>query len=121
MAAAWRATEPGTSRLLSPRRALISLVTGVVAGVLVAVLATPRLLLLVSWTTTVATLLTWVWRRSWPQDAEGTKRLAQEESTTRSTTDVWVLAGAVASLAVVVAALVQSGDRQSATAVVSVV
>ena len=85
-----------------------------------AVLATPRLLLLVSWTVTVTTLLAWVWRRSWPQDAEGTKRLAHEESSTRST-DIWVLAAAVASLAVVVVALVQSGNQRSPAAVVSVV
>src|SRR5687767_4560921 len=100
-------TEPSASRLLSPRRALISLAAGLAAGVLVALLATPRLLPLVGWTVTVAVLLTWVWRASWPQDPAGTKRLAEQESTTRST-DAWLLAAAVASLAVVVLALVQS-------------
>jgi uncharacterized membrane protein len=112
-------TEPSASRLLSPRRALISLVAGLAAGVLVALLATPRLLPLVSWTVTVAVLLTWVWRMSWPQDSEGTKRLAEQESTTRSS-DVWLLAAAVASLAVVAVALVQSSSQRNATAVASV-
>jgi uncharacterized membrane protein len=113
-------TEPNASRLLSPRRALISLGAGLAAGVLVALLATPRLLPLVGWTVTVAVLLTWVWRVSWPQDPAGTKRLAEQESTTRST-DAWLLAAALASLAVVVLALVQSSSQRSATAVASVI
>lgn len=113
-------TGPSGSRLLSPRRALISLVVGLGIGVLVALLVMPRLLPLVSWTVTVAVLLAWVWRMSWPQDAAGTKRLAEQESATRST-DVWLLAAAVASLAVVVVALVQSSGQKNATAVVSVI
>jgi uncharacterized membrane protein len=75
---------------------------------------------LVSWTTTVVIVLTWVWWISWPQDADGTKHLAEEEGATKST-DVWLLAAAVASLAVVVVALVQSSSQQSATAVASVI
>jgi uncharacterized membrane protein len=110
----------GSSRLLSPRRTLISLAAGLAAGIVVAVLATPRLLPLVSWTVTVVIVMTWVWRISWPQDADGTKHLAEEESRTRST-DVWLLAAAVASLAVVVVALVQSSSQKSPTAVASVI
>jgi len=109
----------GSGRLLSARRALISLSTGLAAGIVVALLATPRLLPLVSWTVTVLVVLTWVWWISWPQDSEGTKRLAEQETTTKST-DVWLLAAAIASLAVVVVALVQSNSQQSATAVASV-
>jgi uncharacterized membrane protein len=106
--------------LLSWRRALLSLVAGLAAGVLVALLATPRLLPLVSWTVTVAVLLTWVWRLSWSQGPRGTERLAERESRTRST-DAWLLGAAVASLAVVVVALVQSGGQKNATAVASVI
>lgn len=112
---------PGSDRLLSPRRALLSLAVGLAAGVVVAVSATPRLLPLTAWTVTVAVLLTWVWRRSWSQDAEGTKHLAEQEQTSRST-DVWLITAAVASLAVVVVALVQSSSqRSSPTAVASVI
>ncbi|MFL6134391.1 MAG: DUF1345 domain-containing protein [Nocardioidaceae bacterium] len=116
-----RASRPNLSsgRLLSTRRALISLSTGLAAGVIVGLLATPRLLPLVAWTVTVAVILTWVWWISWPQDSEGTERLAEEENKTRST-DVWLLAAAVASLAVVVVALVQSSSQRNATAVASV-
>jgi uncharacterized membrane protein len=113
-------TETSTSRLLSPRRALISLTAGLAAGALVALLATPRLLPLVGWTVTVAVLLTWVWLVSWPQDPAGTKRLAEQESRTRST-DAWLLAAAIASLAVVVLALVQSSSQRNATSVASVI
>ncbi|MGF9759186.1 DUF1345 domain-containing protein [Microvirga sp. 0TCS3.31] len=109
--------HPG--RLLSARRALTSLGAGVVAGVVVGVLTTFELLPLVTWTVTVAVLLVWVWRKSWSQDRDGTERLAEEESRTRST-DVWLLAAAVASLGVVVVALVQSGSQRGPTAVASV-
>ena len=109
-----------SSRLLSARRALISLASGVAAGVIVGLLTTPRLLPLVAWTVTVAVILTWVWRISWPKDSAGTERLAEEESRTRST-DAWLLAAAVASLAIVVVALVQSSGQRNATAVASVI
>jgi uncharacterized membrane protein len=115
-----RDVAQSSGRLLSARRALISLSAGLVTGAVVGFLATPRLLPLVSWTVTVAVLLTWVWRMSWPQDPEGTKRLAEQESATRST-DAWLLAAAVASLAVVVVALVQSSSQRNATAVASVI
>lgn len=110
---------PGPGRLLSARRALVSLAVGVVAGVGVGLGANPQLAPLVTWTVTVAVLLTWVWRRSWPQDAAGTEHLAEQESRTRST-DVWLLAAAVASLGVVALALVQSSGQRNATAVASV-
>jgi uncharacterized membrane protein len=113
-------TDLESRRLLSARRALISLAAGVATGVIVGLLATPQLIPLVSWTVTVAVLLTWVWRMSWPQDAAGTKRLAEQESRTRST-DVWLIAAAVASLAVVVLALVESSSQRNATAVASVI
>ncbi len=112
-------TTQHAGRLLSARRALVSLAAGLIAGAAVGLLATPELLPLVSWTVTVAVLLVWVWRRSWPQDAEGTERLAEEERTTRST-DIWLLAAAVASLGIVAVALVQSGSQRGATAVASV-
>jgi uncharacterized membrane protein len=114
-----RRSELASGRLLSARRALISLSAGLLTGATVGLVATPRLLPLVSWTVTVAVLLTWVWWVSWPQDSEGTKRLAEREGTTRST-DMWLLTAAVASLAVVVVALVQSSSQQNATAVASV-
>jgi len=109
-----------TDRLLSARRAAISLAAGLVAGTIVGLAATPRLMPLVSWTVAVSVLLTWVWGRSWPQDQEGTERLAEEERDTRST-DVWLIAAAAASIAVVVVALVQSSGERDATAVASVI
>jgi uncharacterized membrane protein len=112
-------TDQSSGRLLSARRALISLSVGLAAGVVVALLATPRLLPLVSWTVTVAILLAWVWRMSWPQDSDGTKRLAEQESATRSS-DVWLIAAAIVSLALVAEALVQSSSHKSPTAVASV-
>ena len=114
-----RDTQLGSDRLLSARRTLISLAAGSAAGVVVGLLFTWRLMPLVSWTVTVAVALTWVWRLSWPQDSEGTKRLAEQENLTRST-DMWVLTAAVVSLAIVAVALMQSKDQQSAASVASV-
>lgn len=110
----------GSDRLLSTRRALLSLVGGLLAGAVVAVVASPRLLPLTAWTVTVAVLLSWVWSKSWTQDSAGTKHLAEQEQTSRST-DVWLVASAVASLAIVVVALVQSSSQRSPTAVASVI
>jgi uncharacterized membrane protein len=114
-----RPGRSGGGQLLSARRALLSLVVGLVAGAVAGLATTPRISPLVSWTVTVTVLLVWVWRMSWPQDSGGTKRLAEQESATRST-DVWLLAAAVASLAVVVVALVQSSGQRSPVAVASV-
>jgi len=114
-----RSADLSPDRLLSARRALISLSAGVAAGMAVGSLATFRLLPLVSWTVTVAVLLAWVWSVSWPQDSRGTESLAEQERRTKST-DVWLIAAAVASLAVVVVALVQSSSQQDAAAVASV-
>jgi uncharacterized membrane protein len=114
-----RGVDTGSDRLLSTQRTLVSLAVGLAAGVLVGLATTFRLLPLVTWTVAVAVLLTWVWRRSWPQDSEGTKRLAEHEASTRST-DVLLIAAAVASLAVVAAALVQSSGQRTPTAVASV-
>src|SRR3954453_13502541 len=114
-----RSADLSGGRLLSARRTLVSLAAGFAAGVVAGLLATPRLLPLVAWTVTVTVLLTWVWWMSWPQDARGTKHLAEEESRSRSP-GVWLLAAAVASLAVVVVALVQSSGQRDAAAVASV-
>jgi uncharacterized membrane protein len=113
-------TDLRSGRLLSARRALVSLAAGLVTGVVVGLLTSLRLLPLVTWTVTVVVLLGWVWSKSWPQDPGGTKRLAEEERRTRST-DVWLLAAAVVSLAVVVLALVQSSSQRGAVAVASVI
>jgi uncharacterized membrane protein len=53
-----------------------------------------------------------VWLIGWHQDAEGTERLAEEESRSRST-DVWIVLAAVASLGVVVVALQRSGGKDA--------
>ncbi|QWZ10510.1 DUF1345 domain-containing protein [Nocardioides panacis] len=105
--------------MFSARRTLLSFAAGSAAGVVVGLLVAWRLLPLVSWTVTVAVALGWVWRLSWPQNSEGTKRLAEQENLTRST-DVWLLTAAVASLAIVAVALLQSKDRHSGTSVASV-
>jgi uncharacterized membrane protein len=103
-------------RLLSWRRLLLSLGLGAVVGVPVALLGAPELAVLAAWTVAAGTLLFWVWRLCWVQDATGTERVAEQEARTRAT-DSAVLVAAVASLAAVVVALVRSGSRGPAAVV----
>lgn len=109
----------GSRTILSGRRLLVCLGVGVI-GAAVAVLAgVPQVAALVGCAIAAACLLTWAWRISWPRDAAGTKRLAEEEGRTRLTDGV-VLGAAVASLAAVVQALV-GGESDDAAGVVTVV
>jgi len=109
-----------TQRLLSTRRVLICTMSGLAAGVLVALLWAPELLPLVSWTVAATMALVWVWRMCWPQNAVGTERLAEEESRARST-DIAVVLAAVASLVAIGVAMERSSGQRDAVAVTSVV
>ena len=80
-------------RVLSARRVLTSLTTGIVAGAAVAAFSAPELAALVAWTVASAVLLAWVWRVCWGRDAAETEQLAEGENRFRST-DVWVLLAA---------------------------
>ena len=95
--------------ILSWRRLLVCLGGGLVAAGLTTVAGVPEIAVLVGWTVAAGGLLLWVWRISWPRDAEGTKRLAEEEGRTH-VTDTVVLSAAVVSLAAVVEALVRSSS-----------
>jgi uncharacterized membrane protein len=109
-----------TQRVLSTRRVLICTSVGLAAGVVVALSWALELLPLVSWTVAVAMALTWVWYLSWPQDAAGTERLAEEESRARST-DVAVVLAAIASLVAIGVAMERSSGQKDAVAITSVV
>ena len=95
--------------ILSWRRLLICLGGGLLAAGLIVVAGIPEIAVLVGWAVAASGLLLWVWRISWPRDAEGTKRLAEEEGRTR-VTDTAVLGAAVVSLAAVVEGLVRSSS-----------
>jgi uncharacterized membrane protein len=104
-------------RILSWRRLLLCLAAGFVAAGAVGVLVSPELSVLVGWTVAATGVLVWVWRLSWHQDHEGTKRLAEEEGRSH-VTDTVVLIAAVASLAAVVVALVRSVSQDAVTVAV---
>src|SRR5215217_2978977 len=107
------------SRIISWRLLAGAGLAGAAAGAVVAVAAAPELSVLVGWVVAATVVLARVWRVSWPQDAEGTQWLAEQEGRTRAT-DTAVLVSCVASLAAVVVALVRS-SRQDAVAVAAVV
>jgi uncharacterized membrane protein len=113
-------TRSRRSRILSPVRAFASLAVGLAGGVVVALLGLPELIPLVGWTIAASVALVWVWRTSWPQDPEGTKRLAEEEGQCRST-DTAVLFAAVISLGAVAQALVRSSGNQDSVAIALVI
>jgi uncharacterized membrane protein len=117
-------TTPATAvRLpaaLSARRALAAAAVGVLAAGPLAVMGELVLVPIVGWIVATTIILAGVWRNVWPQDHAGTKRLAEQESRTR-TTDTEVLTAACVSLGAVVLALVRSNARQDAWASASVV
>jgi uncharacterized membrane protein len=106
-------------RIISWRLLGVAVLAGVAAGAVVGVAGAPALSVLVAWSVAAAVVLTRVWRVSWPQDAAGTQRLAEQEGRTRAT-DTAVLVGCVVSLAAVVVALLRSAE-QDAVAVAAVV
>jgi uncharacterized membrane protein len=108
--------RPG-QKILSWRRLLLCLAAGSVGGVAVGVFVSAELSVLVGWTVAAAGVLAGVWRLSWHQDHEGTKRLAEEEGRSH-VTDTVVLIAAVASLAAVVVALVRAGSQDAVTVAV---
>jgi uncharacterized membrane protein len=99
---------------------MLCLAAGLVAGGAGAVLVSPEVSVLFGWTVAATGVLVWVWRLSWHQDPEGTKRLAEEEGRSH-VTDTVVLIAAVASLAAVVVALVRSGSQDDAVTVAVVI
>jgi uncharacterized membrane protein len=98
-------------RILSARRALICVAVGAVAGTVASVAVAPRLGPLVGWCTAGIVALVWVWRICWPQDPDGTERLAREELTSRVTDDA-IITACLASIGAVVLALIQSDNQQ---------
>lgn len=105
-----RAPERGDSSrasMLTWRRLAVCLVAGLVAAGVAVATGVPEISALLGWVVFATSLLWWVWRISWPLDADGTKRLAEDEARTRVTDSV-VLGSAVVSLGAVVEALVRS-------------
>lgn len=124
-ATATSAQSAAYGRILSPGRAAISIGIGAIAGLVPALLGEPSLSPLTGWIAAASLALLWVWRISWPQNAQGTKRLAEAESRSHST-DLPVLIGSATSIGGVLLALIQSEDSQNhavgvALAILSVV
>jgi uncharacterized membrane protein len=109
-----RKLEP---RVLSWRRLLVCLLGGLAVAVAVALAGLPGLSVLAGWSVTSAGVLVWVWWVSWPQDAPGTKRVAEEEGNHALASDTVVLVGAVASLVAVIEALIRSSSRDTVAVV----
>ncbi|MFI5844103.1 DUF1345 domain-containing protein [Catenuloplanes sp. NPDC051500] len=114
------AVPASVGRLLSIRRVSLSLAAGIAAGAVTALLGAPELSILLGWIVTSGLILFLVWRISWPQGPDGTERLAEAESRSRST-DSAVLIASVVSLAAVTEALVRSSGGRDAIAVASVI
>ncbi|PPF79352.1 DUF1345 domain-containing protein [Subtercola sp. Z020] len=106
--------------MISARRAAVCVAVGAAVGVIVGVAAAPALAPLAGWCTAGGVALIWVWRICWRQDAAGTRRLAQEESTSR-VTDSTIVAACLASVAAVVIALVQAGNQRDDPASIALI
>jgi uncharacterized membrane protein len=88
---------------------LVSGAIGVVAGVAVAAIGSPRFGALLGWDVAAILYLAWVWVKIAPLGQKETARLAEREDPTRATADVLVLSAATASLVAVAAILARVG------------
>jgi uncharacterized membrane protein len=113
------ATDGADHQIISRRRLSVCVAAGIAAAAGLASLGLVRLAILVGWAVTSTAVLVWVWRISWPQDSDGTKRLAEAEGRTH-VTEMAVLLAAVASLVAIVNAVATAG-RHDAVAVAVVV
>lgn len=121
MTARGASADAPAGRVLSTRRAIVSLVTGAGVGGVVALLEHSWFLFpLALWNVAAATLLAHVWRAAWPHDSAGTKRIAEKEGG-RSVTDTAVLAATFASLGAIIAGLADGSGRTDAVSVLIVV
>jgi uncharacterized membrane protein len=109
--------DPAT--ILSWRRALGAVAAGAVGGGAVGFVGPIELVPIVGWVVATLVILFWVWRVIWPQDAEGTERLAEGESRSR-TTDGAVLIAAVMSLGAIGLAVVWSSSGSGAGRIAAV-
>jgi uncharacterized membrane protein len=103
------ARHENPAAVISWTRAFVAVGVGSIAGGLMALVAPVQLVPIVAWVVATLVVLTWVWRIIWPQDAAGTKQLAERESGSH-TTDTAILIAAVVSLGAVILAVVQSGS-----------
>jgi uncharacterized membrane protein len=93
---------------------VLSLAAGAVgAGIVCAIVGDLEPFPLTVWDVGAAVLLALVWTAAWPEDADGTKRLAEREAR-RSTTDTVVLIATFASIAAVIVGLAESRNRADA-------
>jgi uncharacterized membrane protein len=115
------ATEGPVGRILSVRRALAALLSGAaIAAVVAAATGEIELLPLVLWNAASILLVGRIWMLAWPLDSEGTKRIAEIDAR-RPATDTAVLAATFASIAAVIAALVEASGRKDAVSVAMIV
>ena len=103
----------GQGRILSAGRGAICIIVGALAGLVPALLGAPSLSPLTGWVAASSLALVWVWKISWPQDAQGTRRLAEAEARSAHSTDLACLIAAVTSTGGVALALLQSASSQS--------
>jgi uncharacterized membrane protein len=82
---------------------------GVLAGIAVAAIASPKVAALIGWDVAAVVYLAWVWLKIARLDEKETARLAEREDPTRTTADVLVLSAATASLIAVGAILARVG------------
>jgi uncharacterized membrane protein len=112
------AIDPGS--VISARRALSAAAIGILVGAAIVFAGEPALAPIGGWTVAAGFVLIWAWRITWPQDPEGTERLAEQEGRSH-TTDTAVLVAAGMSLLAVVLALIRSGRQDDVTAGLTVV
>jgi uncharacterized membrane protein len=93
-------------------RLAIAVVVGLTAAGAAVAANGKELAPIIGWDLTVVTYIAWVWSTVWRMNAAKTKDLARREDPTQASTDVLILAAAVASLGAVAIVLVLASSAQ---------
>jgi len=113
--------DPGSESAASAvLRVCVSVVAGLVVGVLAGYFFAWRYLPLVTWDTAAIIFLVWIWAVLSGRDAQQTASLAVREDPGRAGADVLLVLASVVSLAAVAVLLVQSKDASKVAEITQV-
>jgi uncharacterized membrane protein len=107
-------------QILSARGASLSIAAGLLVGVGTSLVCAPALGPVAGWCATGIIVFVRIWLKCWRQDAAGTEQLAREESESRLTDNVIIIA-CLASVAAMVFALKESHNGDGPTSVLEIV
>jgi uncharacterized membrane protein len=96
------------------KRLIIAVIFGAIAGALVSVLGSLKIVPLATWDTIAIIYAASVWLSIWPKDSSQTKKLASREDPGRGISDILLSVASVASLVAVGLIIIQASGSSGA-------